>query len=103
MKIQQISNDLISMFSTQTSEPSFSLSKTLDHLKSYRQILEKQKIEYENKLKHITEEISIAREYSMIDSLVREQIEDLKRQQNKFIHHQELIIKIQTILNQTLD
>jgi len=107
MKIEQITKDFISMFDTQTSEQHLSimnsLNRTLNHLINYNQSLDKQKIDYENKLKSITEEISIAREYSMVDSLVREQVEDLTRQQKEFIRQQELIIKIQTILNETFN
>jgi predicted RNase H-like nuclease (RuvC/YqgF family) len=101
MKIQQITNDLVS---TQTPEQIMnSLSKTLDRLRIYNQILDKQISEYEKNLKHITEEISIAREYSMVDSLVREQIEDLTRQQNECKRHLEMIVNIKTIVNAALE
>jgi hypothetical protein len=99
MKIQQITKDLIP---TNLSIMN-SLNKTLDHLKSYIQILDQQKIENENNLKSIAEQISITREYSMVDGLVREQIEDLTKQQNQFIRHQEMITKMQIILNETLN
>jgi hypothetical protein len=99
MKIQQITKDLIP---TNLSIMN-SLNKTLDHLKSYIQILDQQKIENENNLKSIAEQISITREYSMVDGLVREQIEDLTKQQNQFIRHQEMITKMQIILNETFN
>jgi hypothetical protein len=99
MKIQQITKDLIP---TNLSIMN-SLNRTLDHLKSYIQILDKQKIDNEEKLKSIAEQISITREYSMVDGLVREQIEDLTKQQNQFIRHQEMITKMQIILNETLN
>jgi hypothetical protein len=99
MKIQQITKDLIP---TNLSIMN-SLNKTLDHLKSYIQILDQQKIENENNLKSSAEQISITREYSMVDGLVREQIEDLTKQQNQFIRHQEMITKMQIILNETLN
>jgi hypothetical protein len=105
MKIQQITNEFVSIFDTQTSEQHLwimnSLDTTLNHLKNYDENLDKQKLDYENKLKSIAEEISIAREYSMVDSLVREQVEDLTKQQKKLIYQQELIIKMQTIINET--
>jgi len=107
MKIQQITNEFVSLFDTQTSEQHLlimnSLYKTLDHMKNYDQNLDKQKIDYEIKLKSIEEEISIVREYSMVDSLVREQVEDLTKQQKEYTHQQELIIKIQTIINETFN
>ncbi len=107
MKIQQITNDLVSIFHTQTSEQYLSimnsLSKTLEHLKSYDRSLEQQKMNYEEKLKMIAEEISIAKEYSMVDSLVREQVEELTRQQKELIRQQEGIIKMQTILNESFN
>jgi len=107
MKIQQITNEFVSLFDTQTSEQHLSimnsLHKTLDHMKNYDQNLDKQKIDYEIKLKSIEEEISIVREYSMVDSLVREQVEDLTKQQKEYTHQQELIIKIQTIINETFN
>jgi hypothetical protein len=107
MKIQQIVNDLVSIFHTQTPEQRLSimnsLSKTLDHLESYDQILDKQKNDNENKLKYIAEELSIAREYSMVDSLVREQVDDLTKQQNKFTCYQQSIIKMRMIINEALD
>jgi anion-transporting ArsA/GET3 family ATPase len=107
MKIQQIANDLVSIFHTQTPEQRLSimnsLSKTLDHLESYDQILDKQKNDNENKLKYIAEELSIAREYSMVDSLVREQVDDLTKQQNQFTRYQQSIIKMRMIINEALD
>jgi hypothetical protein len=107
MKIQQITNDLVSIFHTQTSEQYLSimnsLSKTLEHLKSYDQSLEQQKMNYEEKLKTIAEEISIAKEYSMVDSLVREQVEELTRQQKELTRQQEVIIKMQTIVNESFN
>ncbi len=107
IKIQQITDNLISIFHTLAPEQYLSimnsLNKTLDHLKNYDKNLDQQKIDYENKLKSIAENISIAREYSMIDSLVREQVEDLTRQQKEFIRQQELIIKMQTIINETFN
>ncbi len=107
MKIQQITNNFISMFHAQTPEQQLSLmnslSKTIEHFKSYDQNLAKEKIVYENKLKSIAEEISVAREYSMVDSLVREQVEDLTRQQKKLIHQQEWINQMKTILNETVN
>jgi hypothetical protein len=98
MKIQQIAKD----FPIQQSSPMNSLIKTIEHLRNYDQNLEKQKVIYESKLKSIAEEIAIAREYSMVDSLVREQVEDLIREQKKLIQQQEWIIKMKTILNETL-
>jgi hypothetical protein len=107
MKIQQITNEFVSLFDMQTTEQHLSimnsLHKTLNHMKNYDQNLDKQKIDYEIKLKSIEEEISIVREYSMVDSLVREQVEDLTKQQKEFTRQQELIIKIQTILNETFN
>ncbi|CAF3680452.1 unnamed protein product [Rotaria sp. Silwood1] len=107
MKIQQITNDLVSMFHSKTSDSSLfntnQFSKTFDHLKTYEQILNKQKINNDNKLKHVEDEISISRGYSLFDSLVREQMDNLIKQQNEFAHHKELIIKMQTILNETIN
>ncbi|CAF4669063.1 unnamed protein product [Rotaria sp. Silwood1] len=107
MKIQQITNDLVSMFHSKTSDSSLfntnQFSKSFDHLKTYEQILNKQKINNENKLKHVEDEISIARGYSLFDSLVREQMDNLIKQQNEFAHHKELIIKMQAILNETIN
>jgi anion-transporting ArsA/GET3 family ATPase len=107
MKIQQIANDLVSIFHTQTPEQHLSimnsLSKTFDHLERYNQILDKKKNDNENKLKYIAEELSIAREYSMVDSLVREQVEDLIKQQNKFTRYQQSIINMEMIVNEVLD
>ncbi|CAF3003205.1 unnamed protein product, partial [Rotaria sp. Silwood2] len=105
MKIQQITNDLVSMFHNKTPESSLSnmssFSKAFNHLKTYEQILNRQKINNENILKDIDDEISTAREYSLFDSLVREQMDNLIRQQNEFTHNKQLIIKIQTILHET--
>lgn len=103
MKIQQIINDLISRIESQTSKQQFSIMNSLYHLKSYIEFLNKQKNDNENKLKNIQEEISIAREYSIVDSLVREQIEDLIKQQNQLTYHQDMIINMQMILNEAFD
>jgi hypothetical protein len=104
MKIQQIIKNFISIFHTRTFEQQLSLmdslNKTMDHLKNYNEDLDRQKIVYENKLKSIEEEISIAREYSMVDSLVRERVEDLIRQQKKLIRQREWIIQMKTISNE---
>ncbi|CAF5057525.1 unnamed protein product, partial [Rotaria socialis] len=54
----------------------------------------------ERKLKYIEDEIATARQYSLFDSLAREQMEDLVRQQNKHIQNDELIVKLQKILNE---
>ena len=37
----------------------------------------------------------------MVDSLVREQVEELISQQKKFTHQQKLIIKMQRVINET--
>ncbi|CAF3503908.1 unnamed protein product [Rotaria sordida] len=107
IKIQQITNDLVSMFHNKTLESSLSnmnsFSKTFDHLKTYEQILNKQKINNENQLKYIEDEISIARKYSLFDSLAREQMDNLIRQQNEFTYHKELIVKMQIILNEIIN
>ena len=105
MKIQQIANEFTWKFRTQTPEQQLALmnplSKTIDRLKSYAQALEKQRLTYEDKLKSIAEEISAAREYSMVDSLVRERVEDLTRQQKAVIRQREWISKRKTNLNET--
>ncbi|CAF3888872.1 unnamed protein product [Rotaria sp. Silwood1] len=44
-----------------------------------------------------------ARGYSLFDSLVREQMDNLIKQPNEFAHHKELIIKMQAILNETIN
>ncbi|CAF5061891.1 unnamed protein product, partial [Rotaria sp. Silwood1] len=43
------------------------------------------------------------RGYSLFNSLVREQMDNLIKQQKEFAHHKELIIKMQTILNETIN
>ncbi|CAF1549019.1 unnamed protein product, partial [Rotaria sp. Silwood1] len=43
------------------------------------------------------------RGYSLFDSLVREQMDNLTKQQNEFAHQKELIIKMQAILNETIN
>lgn len=104
-KIQDIINNFISIFHSQTSEQHLlimnSLYQTLNHLKNYQQNLDEQKIDYEKKLKSIVEDIYLAREYSMVDSLVREQIENLTKQQKQSIYQQEVASKMQTIINET--
>ena len=79
------------------------LNRTLEHVKSCNQYLEQQKLQYEEKLKSITEEIFEAKEYSMVDSLVREQMEDLIRKQKKLTREQELLTKMLKIVNETFN
>ncbi|CAF1625727.1 unnamed protein product [Rotaria magnacalcarata] len=93
MKIQQISNDLDSMLDI----------KTYHHLRIYQQFLDQQKIDNERKLKYIEDEIAIARQYSLFDSLAREQMDDLVRQQNKHTQNDESIVKLQQILNEVVN
>ncbi|CAF4553692.1 unnamed protein product [Rotaria socialis] len=90
MKIQQISNDLDSTLDI----------KTYHHLEIYQQFLDQQKVDNERKLKYIEDEIATARQYSLFDSLAREQMEDLVRQQNRHIQNDELIVKLQKIINE---
>ena len=107
MKIRQVTHDLVSMLNTTIPQSHLSITKsfgqTLDRLKIYDQILDKKKLDNENKLKHLEDEISVTREYSLLDSLVREQIENLTRQQNDFTRQQQLIIKTQMILNEAIE
>lgn len=106
-KIQQITEDLISVFSNQTSEEQIALtdalSKTLDHLTSDAEYLDEENLDLMAKLKILEEEISAAREYSMADSLVREQIKDLTRQQTKYAHQQDWIVQMKNIVKETYD
>ena len=105
MKIQQISNEFISEFHIQTFEEQLSLMnglrQTLDHLRDYEQNLNQQNLDYENKLKTIAEEIAIVREYSMVDSLVREQVDDLVKREKQLVRQQERMIRMKTNINET--
>ncbi|CAF4799517.1 unnamed protein product, partial [Rotaria socialis] len=77
--------------------------KTYHHLEIYQQFLDQQKVDNERKLKYIEDEIATARQYSLFDSLAREQMEDLVRQQNRHIQNDELIVKLQKILNELVN
>lgn len=102
MKIQQITSDYLSEFHHQKSEQQFSLlSKTLEHLSSYAEHLEKENLQLETKFQTLAEEISIAREYAMADSLVRERIEDLTKQQKIYTHQHDWISQMKKIVNET--
>ena len=105
MKIQQITNDFLLEFHHQTSEQQHSLlymlNKTLDHLSSYAEHLERENSQLETKFQLLAEEISIAREYAIADSLVRERIEDLTKQQKIYTHQHDWIIQMKRIVNET--
>ncbi|CAF0967334.1 unnamed protein product [Adineta steineri] len=103
IKIQQITNDLMSMFHIQPLPQMNLVSKTLDHLESYIENLDKLMNDNENKLKYVAEDLLATRKYSMIDSLVREEFEDLIMQQNKLIHCQQSIIKMRTIATEVFN
>ncbi|CAF1261150.1 unnamed protein product [Adineta steineri] len=103
IKIQQITNDLMSMFHIQSVSQMNLVSKTLDHLESYIENLDKLMNDNENKLKYVAEDLLATRKYSMIDSLVREEFEDLIMQQNKLIHYQQSIIKMRAIATEAFN
>lgn len=101
MKIQQISNDLLSKLNENSSN-TYSISKTYSLMKNYQRSLDQKRIQNQNKLKYIEDEISDAQSYSLYDNLVREELENFIQQRNELIRHEEFIIKLQTILNETL-
>ncbi|CAF1497745.1 unnamed protein product [Adineta steineri] len=103
IKIQQITNDLMSMFHIQSLPQMNLVNKTLEHLESYIENLNKLMNDNEIKLKYVAEDLLATRKYSMIDSLVREEFEDLIMQQNKLIHYQQSIIKMRAIATEAFN
>ncbi|CAF0923023.1 unnamed protein product [Adineta ricciae] len=80
-----------------------SLNRTLQYLEYYAKSLEEVKIDNENDLKNITEQLFNTRKYSIVDSLVREQVEDLVEQENRVTRRQQSIIQIQTMLDEVIE
>ena len=85
-KIQQHADDWVSLIRNRSAEQRLpmmnALSRTVNHLKAYSQVLDEQSKSVETKLQRLGEQVTNAQGYSMVDSLVRELIEDLTRQQN---------------------
>lgn len=79
------------------------LSRTLKYLEYYAKSLEELNIDNENDLKNITEQLFNTRKYSVVDTLVREQVEDLVEQENRVTRCQQSIIRIQTTINEVIE
>ncbi|CAF0920812.1 unnamed protein product [Adineta ricciae] len=79
------------------------LNRTLQYLEYYAKSLKEVKIDNENDLKNITEQLFNTRKYSVVDSLVREQVEDLAEQENRVTRCQQSIIRIQTMIDEVIE
>ena len=79
------------------------LSRTVSHLNAYSQVLDEQNKSIETKMQHLQEELANAQEYSMVDSLVRELVEDLTSQQNAYRRQQTALAGMASIVHSVRD
>ncbi|UJR31391.1 hypothetical protein I4U23_018885 [Adineta vaga] len=107
MKIRHIVNELVATIQTQTLEQRLSiirtLGNTLEYVEHYRERLKELKDDNERESKNIAEQLSNTREYSVVDSLVREEVEDLMKQQNTVIHIRQAISRMEVIASEAFE
>lgn len=107
LKIQQLTDVLISIFATLTPEQRAmnlsSLDGAIQSLTTYTAQLDQLQKNISQQSKDIQEQIILVRDYSMVDSLVREQMEDLVKQQNALARDHQSVLQIRSQASEVLE
>jgi hypothetical protein len=109
MKMNEITDDIIERLNNPLNHQSSLathmsiLRRILDQLINYEQILIELSLDISTRMARLKTALTLAQEYSIADSLVREQINDLTWQHCQYRHEQERLIYLQDMRTKTYD